>query len=160
MSEQVDNMTAMNRSRTLHINRLIENDACGEQVELFRSTFGDSVDVTAELAVEMAGKFDITWAAENLLSASAWAEYDRVMAPALTEYYRVMASARAEYDKVTAFAWAEYDKVKVSARAEYDKVAAFALAEYDNVMASAWPEHEKVMATAFATCYAEDSACG
>jgi len=131
-------MTAMNRSRTLHINQLIKNHACGEQVELFRSTFGDSVDVTAELAVEMAGKFDITWAAKNLLSASAWAEYDRVMAP-----------ARAEYDKVTASAWAEYRKVTASAWAECDKV-----------MASAWPECEKVMATAFATCYAEDSACG
>jgi len=138
-------MTAMNRSRTLHINQLIKNHACGEQVELFRSTFGD---------------FDIAWAAENLLSASARAEYHKVTAPALTEYDKVTASARAEYHKVTASARAEYDKVTDPARAEYHKVKATALAEYDKVMATARAEYDEVKATAFATCYAEDSACG
>ena len=110
--------------KILKLQQLIDADACLQQVELFRSTFGDQVEVTVELALSVFDKFDWDFAARKFLSAPARAEYDKVMAAAGAEYDKVMAAAWAEYDKVRAPAWAEYDKVMAPARAEYDKVRA------------------------------------
>ena len=100
--------------------------ACCDQLPLFRRKFGNSVEVTVQLAESVASEFDWDWAARNLLKAPAWAEYDRVTAP-----------ARAEYDRVTAAARAECDRVRAAARAEYDRVraAAFATAYISQVAA-------------------------
>ena len=78
-------------SRTLLLSTLIAKRACSEQVERFRSTFGESVEITPELCLSVADKFDWDWAAWRLLSAPAHAEYDRVRAPAWAEYDRVVA---------------------------------------------------------------------
>ena len=96
----------MSRSRKLLLSTLIDKHACEEQVELFCQTFGESVEITAELCESVADKFYWAWAAENLLSASAWADYKRVTAPARAEYERVTESAWAEYARVAAPAWA------------------------------------------------------
>jgi len=114
--------------KILKLQQLIDADACSKQVELFRSTFGDQVEVTVELALSVFDKFDWDFAARKFLSAPALAEYEKVRAAALAEYYKVMAAALAEYDKVRAAALAEYDKVRAAALAEYDKVRAAAWA--------------------------------
>jgi len=113
--------------KILKLQQLIDADACLEQVELFRSTFGDQVEVTVELALSVFDKFDWDFAARNFLSAPAWAEYEKVTAPAW-----------AEYEKVTAPAWVEYNKVMAPAWVEYNKVMAPALAEYNKVRTPAW----------------------
>ena len=92
---------------------LREREACDKQVELFRSLFGDAVEVTEDAAVAVADRFDWDWAARHFLKAPAGAEYDRVTA-----------AAGAEYDRVRAPAWAEYDRVRAPALAEYDRVMA------------------------------------
>jgi len=110
--------------KTLTLQRLIDLGACADQRELFRETFGDSVDVTPELCVSVADKFDWRWAAEHLLSAPAWAEYERATAPAWAECERVEAPAWAEYERVKALARAEYKRVEAPAWAEYQRVEA------------------------------------
>ena len=121
--------------RILTLKTLESLDACSRQRYLFRSKFGDSVEITESLCESVASDFDWSWAAQNLLSAPALAEYNRVCAPALAEYNRVCAPALAEYDRVRAPAWDEYDRVRAPALAEYDRVCAAALAEYDRVCA-------------------------
>jgi len=110
--------------------------ACNSQVELFRATFGNSVEVTLATCLEHAQKFDWTWAARHILSPAAWAEYEKVCDAAWAE--KVRASAWAEYNKARDAAWAEYDKICAAAGAEYDKICAAAGAEYDKICASAF----------------------
>jgi hypothetical protein len=105
-------------SRVLTLATLIDKRACNSHVELFRSRFGESVEVTAELCASVAAMFDWGWAASNLLSPPALAEYDRVTAPALAEYERVTAPALAEYERVKAPALAEYERVTATAWAQ------------------------------------------
>ncbi len=79
---------------------LIRQEACDEQVAIFKRVFGVAAEVNAAnalLAVE-AG-MDINWLADHLLSAPAWAEYKRVCAPAREEYERVRATAWEEYER-------------------------------------------------------------
>ena len=137
----------------LYISQLIDKRACRDQVDLFRSRFGESVDVTPELCASVAAEFDFAWATRCLLSVSALAEYKRVTAPAWAEYERVRATAWAEYERVRATALAEYERVEASALAEYQRVEASAWAEYQRVEASALAEYERVEATAFANAY-------
>ena len=115
----------------LHIQTLIDKGACSNQVELFRAMFGESVNVTQELCVSVADKFDFEWTALQLLTPTAQAEYERVRAQA----------------------WAEYERVEAPVRAKYERVEAPARAEYERVRASAWAEKERVMASTFAELY-------
>ena len=96
----------MTTSRTLTLETLKVERACAEQLRLFESMFGQSVEVTEALCVEVSAKFDFAWAAQRLLSPDALAEYERVTAPAWAEYKRVKASAWAEYKRVKAAAFA------------------------------------------------------
>ena len=77
----------------LYISQLIDKRACRDQVDFFRSKFGESVDVTPELCASVAAEFDFSWAARYLLSPPALAEYQRVDASALAEYQRATAPA-------------------------------------------------------------------
>ena len=52
--------------RILTLQTLIDKGACSSQVELFRTTFGDSVRVTLKLARQMADRFDWGCAAEQV----------------------------------------------------------------------------------------------
>ena len=127
-------------------------DACEDQLNLFQSLFGEEVEVTRELVITHADKFDWDWAAEKLLPRKKSAEYERVRAPAWAEYERVRAPAWAEYERVRAPAWAEYKRVTAQALAEYKRVTAQALAEYKRVTAQALAEYRIKCAPTFADC--------
>ena len=118
--------------RILTTRQLIDRGACNEQVEAFRSRFGESVEVTPELCESVVAVFDWVWAASNLLSARAYAEYQRVRA-----------AARAKYDHARAQAWADH----------VQQVAWSAYAGYDRVEAAAWAEYERAKARAFGEAY-------
>ena len=88
------------KTRKLHVDQLIAINACTEQVDLFRSLFGEFVNVTEALCLKHSDKFD--WGfASKLLSPAGQAEYERVSG-----------LARAEYKRVTGLAWAEYNRVR------------------------------------------------
>lgn len=57
---------------------LLELDPC-ENVETFKELFGDSVEITVELAKEYADKFDWGWAANALLPREVSRLYDKAM---------------------------------------------------------------------------------
>ena len=117
----------------LTLQQLIDAKSCTQQVDLFRSLFGDSVEVTEESCVAVFDKFDWNFAARNFLTPAALAEYERVRAAAWDECVRV-----------TAPAWAECVRGTAPARAEYDRVAA-----------PAWVEYYRVTAAAFGRLYSE-----
>ena len=129
--------------------QLRASGACRDQLALFKRKFGDSVEVTVQLAESVANEFDWDWAASKLLKAAAWDEYYRVRAAARDEYYHVTAAARAECKRVTAAAWAEYYRVTAPAFAECERVTAAARAEC-----------KRVGAAAFATAYISQVAAG
>ena len=96
-------------------------NACDDQVELFRKTFGESAVVTVAKARKVAELFDWGFAA-RLLDSEGAAEYQRVKGPARAEYQRVQGEAWAEYQRVIGEAWAEYERVELPAWAEYERV--------------------------------------
>lgn len=55
---------------TITLENLIEKGACLDYREEFKKLFGDSVEVTAQVAEECARSFNWHWAAENLLKSS------------------------------------------------------------------------------------------
>ncbi len=114
----------------IHLQTLIDKGACRDQVDLFRAMFGKAVNVTEELCVSVADKFNLDWAATHLLTSQALAEYNRIKAAAWDDYRRTLAAASADYMR------------KVSALADYERIAA-----------SAWADYERAQARAFANVY-------
>jgi hypothetical protein len=122
-------------SKVLTLQTLIDKRACRAQVDLFRQTFGASVEITPALCESVAAQFDWTWASNNLLTPAARAEYERVRGPALAEGKRVQGAALAEYKRVQGPAYAECKRVTDAALAEYERVQGAAIAEYERVCA-------------------------
>ena len=145
------------------IKMLTDARACSKQVKLFRSLFGESVNVTVARARKVADKFDWDFAAQFLddegraeyqrVSGPAWAEFKRVSDAALAEYERVRDAARAEYERVRDAARAEYERVSDAAWAEYERVRDAARAEYERVIDPALAEYERVIGPAWASAY-------
>ena len=90
---------------TITLKQLRLKDACSEQVELFKATFGEAVEVTMDNAVKYADKFNWTWAAEHLLPATAGKAYWEAVATVWTAYREAKAPAEQAYReaKATAF---------------------------------------------------------
>ena len=88
---------------------LEEQEACPDQVALFRTTFGEAAEVSPEtLARAREVGLSLAWLADEVLTDAARAEYERVITPAWEEYVREwMKSAR-----YSASAWAEYDRFR------------------------------------------------
>ena len=90
------------KMRLIDARYLQDHEACTEQVELFRDTFGDKAVPLTEATAAQAKKagLDVFWLKGTLSK------------PALAEYKKVCGLALAEYEKVRGLAWAEYKKVK------------------------------------------------
>jgi hypothetical protein len=73
-------------SRVLKLQQLVDLDACVDQVDLFRRTFGDSVDVTPDLCERYAAEFDWGWAAKHFLTERAYEAYDAAERPLMEAY--------------------------------------------------------------------------
>ena len=107
---------------------LEEQEACPEQVALFRATFGESAEATpGNLTHAAAVGLRLDWLATKVLTAPARAEYDRATAAAWDEYARAIAPAWDEYARAIAPAWDEYARVIAAAWDEYARVIAAAL---------------------------------
>ena len=117
-------------------------NACLGQRKVFKELFGNSVEITLDLAEKYFDKFDSDWAANNLLKP----EY-------LNEYLKIMDSAYAEYRKIRNPAYTEYEKIRDSAYTEYLKIRDSAYAEYRKIADSAYAEYRKNKAKAFVELY-------
>jgi len=60
--------------------------ACIGQLKLFQTLFGDEVEVTRELIIEHAEKFDWDWAAGHLLSRKKYEDYEAKRQPIYEDY--------------------------------------------------------------------------
>jgi hypothetical protein len=108
----------------LCIKQLTDQSACKDQVDLFRTMFGESVNVTQKLCVSVADKFDFEWAASHLLTPSALADYERAKASAQADWERAVAPARADYRRAKGSAQADYERARAKAFAKaYNKEA-------------------------------------
>jgi hypothetical protein len=122
----------------LILDTLKAKGACADQLRLFEEMFGQSVDVTRDLCVSVADKFNFTWAARELLTAPALADYERATATAWPDYERATATAWADYGRATATAWADYGRATATARADYGRAMATARADYGRARAAAF----------------------
>ena len=100
---------------TITLKQLRRAGACEPQVQLFKTTFGQSAEVNLETALKMAQKFDWNWAAANLLPAPAWKAYEEAMAPAWKAYDEARAQASKAYKEATAPAWKAYEEARATA---------------------------------------------
>ena len=93
-------------SNIITLRQLERLKACEEARDKFQALFGDSVEVTIELAKKHASDFPIDWVAQHTLGASAREKYVRARASAREKYVRATAFAREKYVRATASAWA------------------------------------------------------
>ena len=114
---------------TITLTQLRKLRACSDSLTRFRELFGDSVELTVELAEKHASDFPANWCERYLLNRYARAEFKRVRFAAWAECERSAAPARAEYERVEAAARAEFKRVEAPARAEYERRAARCFAE-------------------------------
>lgn len=66
--------------------------ACADQRELFNEQFPGGVEVTEDVCVSVADKFDWYWAAGHLLPAPLRADYDAKLASLYADYNAKLAS--------------------------------------------------------------------
>jgi predicted nucleic acid-binding Zn ribbon protein len=82
--------------------------ACSEQVTLFKSLFGEEVEMTRENVLQYGVQFDLSWLASNIMSeaqyadckskrASLYADYKSKCAPLLADYESKCAPLLADY---------------------------------------------------------------
>jgi hypothetical protein len=126
-------MSESRKSRTLALEYLGVRGACDGDMDSFKEMFGDSVEVTVELAVANAGFFDFDWAGRTLL----WPVGSK-------EYHRAFKDAHAAARKQINAAYAEYRVASLPALARYESERDTAHRLMDGVDTSA----------AYATCQA------
>jgi hypothetical protein len=120
---------------------LIDAEACEPQVDLFRETFGNSVNVTVARAKKVAGLFD--WGfAQRFLDGQGKADFDRTND-----------AAWADYERTRAAAWADLDRICDAARADFDRTNDAALADYNRARDAALDDYRRTSAAAWATAY-------
>jgi hypothetical protein len=125
------------------LSQLESLNACRDQRKVFKELFGNNVEITIDLAEEYFDKFDVDWAANNLLKPEYLNEYQKIKNSALDEYY-----------KISNYAYAEYLKIVDSAyNTEYLKIRYSALHEYNNIVDSAYAEYQKNKAKVFVELY-------
>jgi hypothetical protein len=132
-------------SRTIFLSTLIVHGACRDQVDLFRTTFGDSVEITPNLCKQYAQSFNYTWAAQHLLSATALELYDETCA-----------TARELNEETCATAWKLYDETCATARKLNEETCATAWKLNKETCATAWKLYDETCASTFANLYIGD----
>ena len=50
--------------------------ACSGQVELYKSLFGEEVEMTRENVLQYGAQFDLSWLAPNIMSEAQYADYE------------------------------------------------------------------------------------
>ena len=72
--------------------------ACEPQLQLFQQTFGDSVELTEELAKEHFGLFRVSWAAAVFLTFENWKIFEIQRVAAQAKYNTTILAAETKED--------------------------------------------------------------
>jgi hypothetical protein len=89
---------------------LREVQACQKQVQLFKQTFGDSVELTEELAQKHFGLFQVPWAAAVFLTFENWKIFEIQRVAAQAKYNTTILAAETDegfLDAAIGPAWKE-----------------------------------------------------
>ena len=103
---------------TITLDMLRKAGAGAEQRTLFTRRYGDSVTVTVEEAIAVAGMFDWTWAAGAFFPRQGIDAYHAAVKTAREAYNTAMKTANKAYDEAVKTAREVYDAVRARAFAE------------------------------------------
>lgn len=134
--------------------QLREAGACARQVDLFVSLFGEEVELSREIATKHAGKFDVQWAAETLLTRDGYKFYRSVIEPHLRAYLRVIRLLRVTYHEAVRPYLEDHRVVSVFGSAEEDAYWG-AAAAHQEAYAEAVVPHRGVFDEACAVAFVE-----
>jgi hypothetical protein len=112
------------------VKQLREMGACVPQVKLFKKTFGESVELTRELVLDHASKFDLDWFAYHFLTREKRRAFNKMVNPALGVCLKATASAWKAFEKAINVEWETYLKVIDSAVEARNKATAPAWEAY------------------------------
>jgi hypothetical protein len=135
---------------------LQEKGACESQVRLFQQTFGDSVELTEELAKEYGHLFETQWAAMWFLSYKNAKVYSAAARAARLRYTDVMLPARNTYNVSKTAAWDAFLALQNPTKEDDDKFkAAMRVAEniFNNTGVLANKTYCQTCAIAFVRLY-------
>jgi len=90
------------------LKQLRQLGACTEQVELFKETFGASVEITEAVVKEHGGKFGISWLAGKVLTPNQLANYKAKCAPLDADYAAKCDRLNADYKAKLDLWYADY----------------------------------------------------
>ena len=116
----------------LTLRQLQDSDACPNEIEIFQELFGDEVEVTEELCVKHASKFDWGWAARALLTKEQRAAFDNVTKPAGDAFILVTEPAWCALGIATKRAQHAFDLATEPARTTFNLVSSRAFAQAYN----------------------------
>ncbi len=134
--------------KTITLEWLEEEYACGDQIEIFKRVFGDSAELNETNAVKaIEAEFDLGWLAEHVLTEGVGDEFNQIRAVAWNEYNKVTSVAWNKYHKLRVAAWAAYERDGDGCD-EYHRIKDLAAAEYRHVQVTALADRNRIIATA------------
>ena len=95
-------------------------DACSEQVTLFKSLFGEEVEMTRENVLQYGVQFDLSWLASNIMSEAQYADCKSKRDALLADYLSKRAPLLADYESKRAPLIADYESKRDALLADYD----------------------------------------
>jgi len=130
------------------LKQLKEHGACPDQIALFKKLFGERVSVTKTVCLKYGARFNLNWAARELLSPTANKAYKEVMAPANKAYKEVMAPANKAYNEVMVPANKAYNEAMAPANKASNEAKVLAYKAYNEAMAPANKAYNEATAPA------------
>ena len=139
------------KSKTIKLETLIKLNACQNQVDLFKETFGESVELSEAIAKEFGSKFDINWAANNLLNEEQLNAYQEAKAPFLKTYEEATAPLLKTYQEAKAPLWKAYEEARAPLLKAYQEANAPLWKAYQEAKAPLWKAYEEARAPIWKT---------
>ena len=123
--------------------------ACDGQVNLFKETFGDEVEITEAVVKEHGAKFNSDWLADKVLTPAQLADYAVEHAPLDADYEAKRASIWADYEAKLAPLDADYEAKHAPLDADYEAKRAPIWADYAAKLASIQADYAAKLALVF-----------
>ena len=124
--------------------------ACSEQVTLFKSLFGEEVEMTRENVLQYGAQFNLNWIAPKIMSEAQYADYESKRAPLDADYESKRAPLFADYESKCASLYADYVSKRDALYADYESKRAPLFADYESKRATLFADYDSKRATLFA----------
>jgi len=108
----------------LTVETLVKAKACTSQVKLFMEIFPEGAEVSEDIAVSVADKFDWKWAADNLLSSEGCEAYEEAEAFLWKDYEEYVELLWKAYMEAEAPFWEAYEEARAPLLKAYEETKA------------------------------------